>query len=443
MNIHWENSIGYFLAAIAAFLSMASCSLRLDSVLPPEAEQDRPALSVLSLSDGNNAEFETRILRASLEKQGFRLQYLPGFESDGDRLELCQELLKKRSPKPDLLQIDIIWPSILAGGLVDLTPYLGRDIQSFPSELMDTFTIEGRLVAVPVFMDTGLLYYRSDLLKKYGFRKPPKTWDELERMANVIQRGERRAGNPDFWGFVWQGEASEALTCNAMEWLGSQGGGHMLEPDRTVRVYNPAAIQALGRAVSWIGAISPPGVIAYNEDDAFNVWQSGNAAFMRNWVYIYGSVRKASCPIRDRFGVAAVPGGGSGNVRALGGVAIAVSRYSAHRDQAVAALRDLTSVETQGVRAIQAGSVPTRWLLQQDAGLMENTPFHGLLAGQVMTGVVARPSVLAGKSYDLVSRAYFEAIHSALTHQSSPREALRHLESRLVQITGFRPVSGL
>ena len=71
---------------------------------------------------------------------------------------------------------------------------------------------------------------------------------------------------------------------------------------------------------------------------------------------------------------------------------------------------------------------------------MVNTPFHGPLAGQVMAGVLARPSALAGKSYDQVSRAYFEAVYSVLTRQSTPAEALAGLEKQLVQITGFRAV---
>ena len=440
-STHGGRSIGFFLLTLPALTFLAGCSARPSQTPPPAApEQEFPVLALMSLADENNTHFERETLGLLARRQGFRLQYVPAFESDNDRLELYQELLRKHSPQPDLFEIDIIWPSILSEDLIDLTPYFGDDLKSFPPELIQAFTVRGRLAAVPVVMDTGLLYYRSDLLKKYGFVKPPKTWDELEKMANVIQNGERRAGKKDFWGFVWQGQASEALTCNALEWFYSQVGSHILEPDRTLRVYNRPAIQALERAVSWIGTISPPGVTAYNEDDSFNVWQAGNAAFMRNWVYIYGAARQSSCPVRERFGVAAIPGGAQGSARALGGVGIAVSRYSSHRGQAVAALQHLTSKEIQSLRAQQSGSVPTRWALQQRADLMNQTPFQGRLAGQAMTGVVARPSALAGRSYDAVSRVYFEAIHSALTHQTSPGEALRHLESQLVQMTGFHPV---
>jgi trehalose/maltose transport system substrate-binding protein len=102
-------------------------------------------------------------------------------------------------------------------------------------------------------------------------------------MAKKIQDGERAAGNPDFQGFVFEGKASESVTCNALEWIYSYGGGSVIEPDKKVTINNPNAIKALDTAHSWIGTISPVGVTTYGEEEARNIWQAGNAAFMRNW----------------------------------------------------------------------------------------------------------------------------------------------------------------
>jgi trehalose/maltose transport system substrate-binding protein len=419
------------LLVLASLVALAACR---SHAFKEPASDERTILTVTSLFDGPNADFETRTLNQFAVGRNLHIRYIPGFESVEARLGMYKQLFKEHSPQPDICDIDIIWPGMIADDLLDLTPYFQSEIPSFPAELLRTYTVHGRLIAMPLFIDTGLLYYRSDLIRKYGFTGPPETWDDLERMSEVIQRGERRSGNANFWGYLWQGGANEALTCNGLEWQASQGGGHIIEPDGTISVCNSHATRALERAVSWIGRISPPGITAYTEDDSLNMYAAGNAAFMRNWSSAYGAVRDLT--LFNKTAVALLPAGMSGHSRTLGGIAIAVSKYSEHRDEAVAALRDLLSAPSQVKRAIQVGIAPTRSALERRPDLMLQTPFHGpLLSGQVLTGLVARPSVVAGRVYDQVSEAYFLAVHSALTRQVAPATALARLQTELARIT--------
>ena len=83
------------------------------------------------------------------------------------------------------------------------------------------------------------------------------------------------------------------MTCNAIEWIYSFDGGSIVEPDKKVTINNPNAIKALETAKSWVGTISPKGVTTYGEEEARNVWQAGNAAFMRNWPYAYASGQRS------------------------------------------------------------------------------------------------------------------------------------------------------
>jgi trehalose/maltose transport system substrate-binding protein len=189
-------------------------------------------------------------------------------------------------------------------------------------------TVDDRLVALPLRIGFGMLYYRTDLLEKYGFDAPPTTWDELEMMAQTIQDGERADGNAEFWGFVWQGNAYEGLTCNALEWQVSNGGGSVVNPDGAISVNNSATIDAFERAAGWVDTISPPGVLSYQEEDARGVWHAGNAAFMRNWPYAYSTSLESEA-IGDNFDVAPLPAGEADSGAAtLGGWHIGVSRYS-------------------------------------------------------------------------------------------------------------------
>src|SRR5690606_197852 len=123
----------------------------------------------------------------------------------------------------------------------------------------------------------GVLYSRADLLAKYGYDAPPVTWDALTAVAAAIQEGERAAGNTAFWGYVWQGERYEGLVCNALEWQFASGGGRILDASGQPEVNNAGTRAALTRAAAWVGAISPPGVTTYVEEDARQVWRAGNA----------------------------------------------------------------------------------------------------------------------------------------------------------------------
>ena len=335
--------------------------------------------------------------------------------------------LTAQEPEIDIYQIDVIWPGEMAEFFVDLSQH-GADQfagEHFP-ELIQNNTVDGRLVAMPWFTDAGLLYYRTDLLEKYGYSAPPKTWDELEEMAKTIQDGEVQTGRENFWGFVWQGNIYEGLTCDALEWVASQGGGTFIDADKKVTINNPQALRALERAKNWIGYISPPAVTGFLEEDARRWWESGNAAFMRNWPYAYASGQNS--PIKGKFDLAPLPGGEAGTgVATLGGWQLAVSKYSKHPDVAADIALFMTSKEIQKIRAIKGSYNPTIPALYQDPEVLQAVPFFGSLY-DVFTNAVARPSAQTAPKYIQASRFIFTAVHDMLTGQRDVQAALDALE---------------
>src|SRR5260370_34259798 len=126
------------------------------------------------------------------------------------------EYLGRGAPGRDVCGVDVIWRGMLPEYFTDLKPSVANEVsRQFPA-IAAGYTVDNKLVAVPYRVDIGLLYYRTDLLRQYGYREPPRTWDELEIMAARIQAGERAKGKKQFWGFVWQGEGDEVLTCDAL-----------------------------------------------------------------------------------------------------------------------------------------------------------------------------------------------------------------------------------
>jgi trehalose/maltose transport system substrate-binding protein len=363
---------------------------------------------------------------------GIRVEFLPAPETAVEQLATWRKLLEGGAKVPDVYGIDVIWPGILADNLLDLRAYIPeQEIAAHLPELIANNTVNGRLVALPDNLNEGLLFYRVDLLRKYGYRAPPKNWEELEVMARRIQAGERANGNKDFWGFVWQGALSEALTCNALEWQVSEGGGAILDENGKVTVNNPQTIRAWDRAARWVGSISPPGVVAYKEWDAGNMWQAGKAAFMRNWASEYIADRAQEPLTRDRFDIAPLPRGSAGRAATLGGSGYGVSRHSLHPREAAMLVRFLCSRDEQVSRCRNTTEAPTISQLYDEPEVLASNPDFPRVLEVFRNGVALRPSRSAGKMYPDVSRAYSEAVHAVLTRKKSAAQAADELQNQL------------
>jgi trehalose/maltose transport system substrate-binding protein len=255
-------------------------------------------------------------------------------------------------------------------------------------------------------------------------------------MAQTIQDGER-AENQDFWGFVWQGNAYEGLTCDALEWQASNGGGTIVSADKQITVDNAAAAAAIDMAAGWVGTISPPGVTGWAEEDARNAFQAGNAAFMRNWPYAYSLGQADDSAIKDMFDVAPLPAGEGGSGAAtLGGWQLAVSRYSENPEIAADVALFLASAEEQKIRAVEGSLNPTIISLYEDEEVCAASAFMCKLQ-DVFTNAVARPSTATAPKYNDVSTRYFQAVHSVLTKQSNAADALAGLALDLEELLGY------
>jgi trehalose/maltose transport system substrate-binding protein len=364
------------------------------------------------------------------QKTGNKIEYISRPNDATQTLALFQQYWAAKSGDVDVFMVDVIWQGILAPHAVDLKKYFKDDeIKAFFPRIIENNTVGGRLVSIPWFTDAGMLYYRTDLLEKYGYKEPPKTWEELTEMAKKIQDGERKAGKPDFQGFVFQGKASESVTCNALEWVYSFGGGVIVEPDKKVTINNPKAIKALETARSWVGTISPLGVTTYGEEDARNIWQAGNAAFMRNWPYAYALGSDPKSVIAGKFDISVLPKGGADgkNAACLGGWQLMVSAYSKAPDAAADLVKYLVSADLQKKHAIDISLLPTLPAVYADADVLAKNPFFKNML-PVLQNAVARPSTVTGADYNQLSTSFFQNVNKVLTGGTTAQDAVSAVE---------------
>lgn len=385
---------------------------------------------------GNAVENFKTLVKPWEEATGNTVTLVPMPASTTDQFGQYRLWLAAGTSDIDLYQTDVIWAPQLADHFVDLTE-AAKDLAPthFPS-IIESQTVDGKLVALPIFTDAPALYYRKDLLDKYG-KTPPKTWEELAATAKEIQDAERAAGSADIWGFVWQGNAYEGLTCNALEWIKSYGGGQIVEPDGTISVNNENAAKALEMAKSWVGTISPEGVLSYQEEEARGVWQTGNAVFMRNWPYAYGLGNGDDSAVKGKFDVTTLPTGGGDNTSAatLGGWNVAVSKYSKHQEAAVSLALYLAGPEAQKQRALAESNLPTIVALYDDADIAAQQPIIPRWK-EVFLQAVPRPSAPTKGKYNEVSSKFWSAVHNTLSGDGTAAENLEMLEADLTDLKG-------
>lgn len=339
----------------------------------------------------------------------------------------------------DVYQIDVIWPGLLGRFFLDLREFIpDEEIDQHYPTIIDNNTVDERLVGMPWYTDVGLLYYRKDLLDKYGV-EVPKDWSELADVALDIQSEERSAGNEELWGYVFQGAGYEGLTCNALEWLDAYGGGTIVDTDGNITVYNHRAIMAIARAASWVGTIAPERVIFFNEEDARITFGIGNAVFMRNWPYAWALLNDPESKVRDKVGVAPLPQGGPRGkpTGVLGGWQLAVSKFSKNPEVAADLVRYLTSKTVQKQRAIEGSYAPTIRDLYEDSEVLEANPFFETMQ-PILDQAVARPTGQTGQQYMAVSAYFWDAVRDVLqgTAPAPSRLAALQDQLRLVKARG-------
>lgn len=415
-----RNALLHTLSSLSLSLAMGGASLSARAV----------EITITCGPSGSDVEFCWKHAQAWATKTGNTVKNFSPPSSPTEKLALYRQLFAAKSSDIDVVQIDTVWPGLLKDHLADLKPYSkGIEAEHFPAIIANN-SVNGKLLGMPWYTDAGLLYYRSDLLKKYGLRVP-QTWEELTHSAAKVQAGERAKGDSDFHGFVFQAKAYEGLTCNAIEWVGGQGGGTVVNPDGEITIRNAQAAKALNLAASWVGTISPTGVLNYEEEEVRGVFQNANALFMRNWPYAWSLMQKSDSLVKGKVGVAKLPGNPS--AAALGGWQLGVSKYSKHQAVAADLVMYMTSAAVQKTRAIDGSFNPTLPALYKDKDVIAANEFMGSLA-EVFANSVARPTTATGLKYPQVSQSFWNAAHEVMSKRATGEEAVAKLDSRLKQI---------
>lgn len=384
-----------------------------------------------------------KTLIADFHRQsGIEVRLVRQLADTGQRRQELLINLKAKQSDPDLFLMDVAWVSQFAasGWLTPLDHQLGlSDVGVFFREIVNRVDrYENELYALPVFIDGGLLYYRRDLLEKYGYSHPPKTWDELEMMATHIQTQEQKI-QPGFNGFLWQGSQYEGLVCNFIEVAASGHGGIYIQNNRLL-LNTAENRRALQRMNSWIHhlKVSPFNTFTeMKEENVRRLFQRGLALFERNWPYAWELHQDIDSPVRGLIGVALLPRETEGkHVSALGGWHLAISQFSDAKQEAAQLAAFVLSYESQKKLALSLGLNPGRRDIYDDPEIISAMP-HLPVLKQAFDHAVARPPI---PYYTQLSEVIQQALNSALAGEKGVEEALIWAENQAQRIiTRYEP----
>ncbi|RJR34456.1 MAG: ABC transporter substrate-binding protein [Desulfobacteraceae bacterium] len=400
------------------------------------SERERPA-------DGNRTTVIFKHGKISGDPAIFRA-ILDRFESENPAISVRDESLPAStdeqhqfytlnmeggSPDFDVLSMDVIWvPEFArAGWIRDLSHLVpDRERSDFFPGPMEAVTYEGRQYALPWYIDAGVLYYRKDLLEKYGF-PPPRTWDGLVRAAQHIASREK-----DLYGYIWQGKQYEGLVCNVLEIFWSNGGDVLRDGRLVLDSRENREAAAFLRNLIELG-VTPPLVTTAMEEATRHIFGNGRALFMRNWPYVWNIVNAKGSAVRGKVGVAPLPSfPGKDSASALGGWQLGVNRFSRKVEAAEKLVRYLCSPDVQKHAALEIGYRPTRRSVYDDREMRERDPFIASLHDIFMK---SRPRPVS-PYYMMMTQVMQPEFSAVISGIRSPEEALSSAQRQIGHILG-------
>lgn len=378
--------------------------------------------------NGGQARLAARCSAASGGRYRLRVLELPR-DATSQREQLVRRLAA-RDASIDLMNLDPPFaPELAAAGF--LRPFTEREARDLASGALkaplEAATWRGKLVAVPLWANTQLLWYRRSVARRAGLDldAAPVTWAQLvdaaERTGTTVEvQGKRYEGY-----MVW----ITALVASA--------GGSVLEDPAAGKDARPGLDSPAGRAAAAVirrvatSRAADPALATADEESARAAFQGPRGGFMVNWPYVYGAARDATAKgtldaaVLADIGWARYPRvhPGRPSRAPLGGIGLAIGAFSRRAALAVEAARCLSSLESEIAYMIDAKVPVARGAAYDDPRVRAIFPMADLIRGAI-DDAAPRPRT---PYYVDVSAATVRTFHppAAVTPDRTPADAAR------------------
>ncbi|WP_054815317.1 ABC transporter substrate-binding protein [Nocardia arizonensis] len=338
-------------------------------------------------------------------------------EQSNDASQQYDDLVEHMSSKQagyDVVALDVPWTAEFAakGWIQPLEDAFSLDTSTLLPPPVASATYNNTLYAAPRNTNGGLLFYRKDLVPE-----PPTTWAQMLGQCQI-------ARDNNIGCYAGQFAPYEGLTVNTSEVINAFGGSFVGPDGKTPTVNSPQAKAGLNTLVNGFktGDI-PAEAITFKEPESGNAFAQGKLMFLRSWPSTFGDVGSESSAVKDKFGVAPLPGETGVGASTLGGYNAAISAFSKNKATALDFLRFLISEDAQHI--VASGALPSvRASMYDDPALIAKMPYLPALKDSIASAV-PRPVT---PFYTAVSKAIQDNAYAALKGNKSVDDAIAGMQ---------------
>jgi multiple sugar transport system substrate-binding protein len=299
---------------------------------------------------------------------------------------------------PDVIQMGTTWiPEFgAAGALKDLTPFVKDhpelDPKNFFEGSVETTKYEDKMVGVPWYIDTRVLYYRTDLLEEAGYKEAPKTWEELKAAADKLaDRGKGKYGisidtKEQSLGFMFA----------------RQNGAELIGPNNEAKFNEPKFVESIEYLNSFFEDGTTP-----KDDLGIDIIQAfrgdGILPMFISGPWMIKLINDQAPDIEGKWSTAVLPAK-ENNISTLGGSNLSVFEYTKNEKEAVKFAAFMSKAETQIKWMEMTNSLPAAQKAWEDDSLTGNEYYKAF--GEQMKTAQPVPVI---KQWQEISQSYLKS----------------------------------
>ncbi len=306
---------------------------------------------------------------------------------------------------PDVTQLGTTWAGEFSklNAMDDVPSSINKS--DFYQAAIDAGSFNGKLIGVPWYVDTRVLYYRSDLAQQAGMSQGPQTWDDLNKLAQAYHSGGAKYGI--------------ALSSNNWEeyvpFLYSAG-GDITDSSGKFTLDSQAAVKALTEYVSFFQQNLTP----QTEPQGFDVTQtfvSGETPMFFSGPWHRSLIQKAAPNLEGKWATVRVPKDQS-STSFVGGAEFAVFKNSPNRDAAWKFVQYMTQPQTQLAWYKDIADLPAVKSAWNDQSISSDQSLK--VFGDQLNDAKAPPSI---PQWEEVAQQMDDWLQKACLGQATPQDA--------------------